>query len=116
MGVVGEGRVTVTEHITTEEAERIAEIERLVERIEELERVATADLPRNLRDRLHVLACSTADFTFWIERRAQPDDLSLEPKDQMWYAQEVETGIGAWGVTPREAVDAYFRSEFMGLG
>lgn len=73
------------------------------------------DLPEDVRYELHRLACSFDDYTFWVRRRAQNDDLGTEPSDQMYYALEVETGIGAWGVTAREALDRYWHRDVLDL-
>lgn len=74
------------------------------------------DLPEDVRDELHRLACSIHDYTFWVRRRAQPSDLGSEPADQMYWASEIESGGGAWGVTPREALDRYFRNDVLDVG
>lgn len=71
------------------------------------------DIPLELRDKLLVMGSSTNDYVFWIHRKAQPDDLDDKPENQMYYALEVETGIGAWGVTPREAVDKYWHADLL---
>lgn len=52
------------------------------------------------RWRAHVAAAGLQDMTIWIH------------KDPRWpgyhYAIEVETGVGAWGKTEREAMDNYW--------
>jgi hypothetical protein len=74
------------------------------------------DLPEDVRYELHRLACSISDYTFWVRHRAQDDDLGDAPGDQMFYAQEIESGTGAWGVTAREALDRYFRNDVLEAG
>lgn len=73
------------------------------------------EIPEDLRYELMRLAGSVNDFIFWIRRKAQEDDLGGEPADQMYNALEIESGVDVWGVTAREAVDNYFRSDVLGL-
>jgi hypothetical protein len=90
----------------------------LVEQVEEeIDRLITEGeinhrdrtLPFDIRDKLLRMGCSIEDYVFWVARRAQPSDLGNKPEDQRWYAEEMETGMGAWGISPREAVNEYFR-------
>ena len=67
------------------------------------------DLPHEIRAKLHVLASSINDFTLWVYERPYKDD----PDDKGWYALEVETGCGAYGVTAREALNNYFRDDVL---
>jgi hypothetical protein len=52
------------------------------------------------RRRAHQIACGLQDMTFWVR------------KDPRWptvyYAAEIETGVGAWGATEQEALANYF--------
>jgi hypothetical protein len=73
------------------------------------------DLPEDVRYKLLVLACSLRDFTFWVRRRPQEDDAGELPGDQMYCAQEIESGGEQWGVTPREALDRHFRRDVLDL-
>ena len=70
-------------------------------------------LPMDVRDELLTLGSSTSDFTFHIYRRRQRDDLSADPKTWMYRALEIESGVGEWGVTAREALDNYFRDDVL---
>lgn len=53
------------------------------------------------RWRAHVAACSVTDMTFWVRKDGDHPGY--------YEATEVETGVSAWGVTEREAMDNYFR-------
>lgn len=84
-----------------------AEIDHLIDEGEINPRDRT--LPLDIRDKLLAMGCSINDYVFWVRRRAQPSDLGDKPEDQRWYAEEMESGMGAWGISPREAVVEYFR-------
>lgn len=68
------------------------------------------EIPDDLRAKLMTMAGSLRDFTFWVRRKPQEDDIG---DSQMYYAEEMEAGTGAWGVTAREALDNYFRSDVL---
>lgn len=68
------------------------------------------DLPDDVRDKLLSMGASMNDFVFWVRQRAQADDIG---ESRMFWAQEVEAGTGAWGVTAREALDRYFRADVL---
>lgn len=71
------------------------------------------DLPMDVRDELLRLGCSMSDYVFHVYKQRQQDDLSDDPKSWMHRAVEIETGVGAWGVTVREALDRYFRDDLL---
>lgn len=71
------------------------------------------NLPDDVRSKLLTLGASISDHTFWVRRKAQPDDLSDSPESQMYWAQEMEAGTGAWGVTVREALDHYLSDDLL---
>lgn len=66
-------------------------------------------LPLDIREKLLRMGASIDDYVFFIRRRAQPTDLGNKPEDQKWYAEEMEAGTGAWGISPRESIQEYFR-------
>jgi hypothetical protein len=88
-------------------------LQALTEEVNALRLPLKDDLPEDVRYELHRLACSFSDYTFWVRRQAQDDDFGSEPGDQMFYASEIESGGGAWGVTPREALDRYFQADVL---
>jgi hypothetical protein len=69
------------------------------------------DIPEDLRYELMRLAGSVNDYIFWVRHRAQPDDIDDTPESQMFWAQEIESGTGAWGVNAREALDHYLNED-----
>src|SRR5215510_8841618 len=71
------------------------------------------DPPEDVRRRLLTLACSVNDYVFWVYKKPQADDMGPDPSHQMYYAEEIETGIGALGVTAREALDNYFKDDLL---
>ena len=71
------------------------------------------DLPMDVRDELLRLGCSMKDYVFHVYKKRQKDDLSDSPGSWMYRAVEIETGVGAWGVTVREALDLYFRDDLL---
>lgn len=61
-------------------------------------------LPHEIRWKLHVLACSVEDYTFWSYKMEE---------GQEWYKViEVESGVDAEGVSPRHALENYFNHVF----
>jgi hypothetical protein len=61
------------------------------------------DFTPKQRDKLHVLACSLMDYTFWIEKQ----------EDGKYRACEVESGVsGAPADTPREAMENYWEGRY----
>lgn len=71
------------------------------------------DLPMDVRDELLRLGCSMKDYVFHVHKQRQKDDLSDSPGSWMYRAVEIETGVGVWGVTVREALDNYFRDDLL---
>lgn len=69
------------------------------------------NLPDDVRSKLLTLGGSISDFVFWVRQRPQEDDIA--PDAQMYWAEEMEAGTGAWGVTTREALDNYFRDDLL---
>lgn len=70
-------------------------------------------LPLEIRHKLLVHGCSLNDYVFWVRRRPQKGDLGSEPGDQMYWAEEIESASGTWGVTAREALDHYFADDVL---
>ena len=61
-----------------------------------------AEPTEDMRWRLHVLACSLKDFTFWVR----------QIEDGRWVATEVETGVsGEPAETPRAALALYWEGQ-----
>lgn len=91
--------------------ELIEQLEKEIERLVDEGVINHRDrtLPLDIRDKLLAMGSSVEDYVFWIRRRAQPSDLGNKPEDQKWYAEEMEAGTGEWGITPREALNEYFR-------
>lgn len=71
------------------------------------------NLPDDIRSKLLTLGASISDYVFWVRRRPQEDDLGDAPGDQMYWAEEMEAGTGAWGVTCREALDHYLSDDLL---
>lgn len=62
------------------------------------------EFPHEIRWKLHVLACSIRDYTFWAFKVKEGEE---------WYrVYEVETGVYAEGVSPRHALENYFSHVF----
>ena len=70
-------------------------------------------LPEAMRQKLLVLGSALHDSVFWVRRRPQKGDLGSEPGDQMFWAEEIESGTGTWGVSAREALDHYFMDDVL---
>jgi hypothetical protein len=65
------------------------------------------DLPKDVRWRLHVLAASMRDYTFWVE------EVEGAGIDFGWQATEVESGVsGMVCSTPEDALTAYWHREY----
>ena len=70
--------------------------------VQDADLVFAEKLPEDIRWRLHVLACSINDFTFWVQE-----------VEGGWQATEVETGVaGAVRSTPEEALAAYWNRSY----
>lgn len=97
---------------------KFAELEKLIEAVQDemlrLTDEASSDektfewgmikLPHEIRWKLHVLACSMEDYTFWAYK--------LEEGKEWYRVYEVETGVWAEGVSPRHALENYFSQDF----
>lgn len=84
---------------------------RLVE--EELLDWQEKNLPDDIRSTLLTMGASISDYVLWVRKRPQEGDLSDRPDDQMYWAEEMEAGTGAWGVTAREALDHYLSDDLL---
>jgi hypothetical protein len=92
---------------------RLTELEAEAERLAEAGLVdwQEKNLPEDIRSKLLRLGASIGDYVLWVRERPQPDDIS--PEAQMYWAEEMEAGTGAWGVTAREALDHYFSDDLL---
>ena len=66
-------------------------------------------LPDEVRSKLLSLGGSMTDYVFWVRKRPQPDDLD----SQMYWAEEMEAGTGAWGVDARQALEHYLSDDIL---
>lgn len=71
------------------------------------------NLPDDIRSRLLILGASISDYVFWVRQRSQPDDIDDTPESQMYWAEEMEAGTGAWGISAREALDRYLSDDML---
>lgn len=109
-------------HHTTPPASLFSALDRIVVELDaELTRLVEAghvdwnekQLPDAIRARLLIAGSSMDDYVFWVRRRAQDGDLSDSPESQMFWAEEMEAGTGAWGVNAREALDHYLSDDLL---
>lgn len=70
----------------------------------DLDALGLLKLPHEIRWKLHVVACSVEDYTFWAYK--------LEEEKEWYRVYEVETGVYAEGVSPRHALENYFNNVF----
>lgn len=69
----------------------------------------TKQLPDDVRSKLLSMGGSMTDYVFWVRKRPQPDDLGA----QMYWAEEMEAGTGAWGVDARQALEHYLSDDIL---
>lgn len=82
----------------------IAALQASIEEHAEVDEFGFYKLDDQTRWKLHVLASSIEDNTFWVRKDA--DDPSR------YQATEVETGMSAYGMTPGQAMHNYFAGNF----